>query len=507
MPQARNSRIPPSGTGGRAAVDKGPGSVPQKPYWPRKQANSGRRLHRRILAIVAAAGLLFGVLLLWLGVSSANAAPAALASFGVTPHNEDLRVNFQLTNSEGELVSAAGSGTIEFYDGLGNSLARQQISFTKEDFDDSSMTCSIRIPKATLDSESSVNRDQPFAAALTQAGPALSRGRAILTVAAHNSEATLGAVCEDIEFHSAEEAARISRKAYFDQDIQVLEEEINEQWPFAVRITDYAMIGDHGWAVAGRSGNEIIFYYYSEIYDWYLLETEDGGRNWDIAWGGDTAPLFTVDITGESTLEVTTPSEVFHANFQGEKAVYFVDPNLERAIREATGVTEGPIYPSDLEGLTSLSAVNQNVIDLTGLEHCTNLESLELQQNQIHDVSPLAGLTGLTTLRLSENQISDIEPLANLIGLEHLHLSGNGISDISPLADLPNLAVLMLLDNQIRDISALVDNPALGEGDSVGLTDNPLSKASLTTYLPDLRGRGVDVIWPVTAPSVETNPG
>jgi len=38
-----------------------------------------------------------------------------------------------------------------------------------------------------------------------------------------------------------------------------------------------------------------------------------------------------------------------------------------------------------------------------------------------------------------------------------------------------------------------MDNPGLGEGDYVSLGNNPLSSASISTYIPELRARGVKV--------------
>jgi Leucine-rich repeat (LRR) protein len=117
---------------------------------------------------------------------------------------------------------------------------------------------------------------------------------------------------------------------------------------------------------------------------------------------------------------MTEPSE--NHNVGKGEAITFPDPNLEAAIREATGKTTGPIYPSDL----------------------TKLTRLKLYGKQISDISPLANLTSLGTLYLDNNQIRDISPLANLTNLEDLRLAKNPISDISFLANLPNLRWLDL---------------------------------------------------------------
>ncbi|MFC1954189.1 leucine-rich repeat domain-containing protein, partial [Chloroflexota bacterium] len=194
--------------------------------------------------------------------------------------------------------------------------------------------------------------------------------------------------------------------------------------------------------------------------------------------------------------------------------VTFPDLNLEAAITEAIRKPRGSILPSDLEGLTSLSTENRNITDLTGLEYCinlthlylvanqisdisplaslTNLIWLSLEQNQISDISPLASLTNLTMLDLAGNQISDISPLASLTNLTRLYLGENRISDISPLASLTNLTELRLGRNQISDISPLASLPNLTMLD---LEQNPLNTKAVSVYIPQLRERGVSVVY------------
>ncbi|MAH39612.1 MAG: hypothetical protein CL873_03660, partial [Dehalococcoidales bacterium] len=67
------------------------------------------------------------------------------------------------------------------------------------------------------------------------------------------------------------------------------------------------------------------------------------------------------------------------------------------------------------------------------------------------------------------------------------------ISDISALAGLNDLQGLDLMDNNISDISALVENTGLSAGDTVNLSNNPLSAMSVNVYIPQLEERGVDV--------------
>ena len=227
-----------------------------------------------------------------------------------------------------------------------------------------------------------------------------------------------------------------------------------------------------------------------------------------------------------------------------DDVVNIPDPNLEEGIRKGIGKPVGDIYESHLLGLTVMYAWVGDITDLNGLEYCTNLESLHLSNNKISDISPISGLTNLKWLYLVDNQISDISPLSSLISLKvldfidnqigdisplssltslkalslinnrisdisplssltsltALSLINNQISDISPLSGLISLTTLYLIDNQISDIEPLVDNPGLSSGDYVYLNGNPLSTASIDTYIPQLTARGVTVEYNASTP-------
>jgi hypothetical protein len=187
-------------------------------------------------------------------------------------------------------------------------------------------------------------------------------------------------------------------------------------------------------------------------YDWgrvvNLVATPDDGYGF-LNWTGDVDDVANVN-DATTTITIARDCSVT-ANFEEGEAVTFIDPNLEAAIREAIDVPDRPIYPSDLARLTSLSASGKNISDLSGLEHCIDL----------------------THLDLSHNQISNLTPPANLI----------------------NLAYLQLDLNQIGNISYLVENDGFGGGDAIYLRGNPISFASINVYIPELRGRGVTVVY------------
>ena len=174
---------------------------------------------------------------------------------------------------------------------------------------------------------------------------------------------------------------------------------------------------------------------------------------------------------------------VFTYAEDAQESHWMPDPALREAVREKLGIpADQPLTQAYVqEHLTGLHVSDKGIVNLTGLEHATDLQSLGLARNKIQDLSPLSGLTGLGYLNLGKNQISDLRPLAALTRLEFLHLWGNQIKDISPLAGLVNLKNLNLSGNQIADISALaglanLENFDIRRNEAGVLTTIPLSK-------------------------------
>ena len=176
------------------------------------------------------------------------------------------------------------------------------------------------------------------------------------------------------------------------------------------------------------------------------------------------------------------------------QTVNIPDSNLRNAIeqilRKARGAT---ITVADMERLDAVYATSENIHNLTGLEHATNLTELRLTDNVISNISPLARLTNLTELDLADNSISNISPLAGLTNLTVLRLDDNSISDISPLSGLTRLSELYLKNNKISNLWPLVINRGLSSGDKVDVNGNPLSDISFDSYIPTLQSRAVTV--------------
>lgn len=101
--------------------------------------------------------------------------------------------------------------------------------------------------------------------------------------------------------------------------------------------------------------------------------------------------------------------------------VVIPDPELEEIIRKSIGKLQGDIYCSDLETITFIEAPHCSIRDITGLEYCTSLTTLDLSGNSISDLTPLLKNPGLGTS-------------------DHLFLAGNPLTTDSVEAFIPLLA-------------------------------------------------------------------
>ena len=140
--------------------------------------------------------------------------------------------------------------------------------------------------------------------------------------------------------------------------------------------------------------------------------------------------------------------------------------------------------------LAQLDLSGNTISDISALAELPSLKYLFLSGNSISDISALAGLTQLKSLRLYDNTISDISALAGLTQLVELHLSGNSVSDISALAGLTQMNTLGLISNSISDISALA---GLTQLETLYLTDNSVSDISALAGLTQLYQLYLDI--------------
>jgi len=168
--------------------------------------------------------------------------------------------------------------------------------------------------------------------------------------------------------------------------------------------------------------------------------------------------------------------------------------NLEYLSLEYNAIT-GIAALENMSKLKKLWMSEATINDLLPISKLDKLELLWFNRCNIENISCLKSLSNIKILKIAWNKVGDISSLSNMEDLEWVALEQNQITDISPLQNLSNLSYVRLWDNQITDIKPLVDNSGIGNGDIVGLDDNPLDEVSINEYIPVLQARGVLVTW------------
>lgn len=174
-------------------------------------------------------------------------------------------------------------------------------------------------------------------------------------------------------------------------------------------------------------------------------------------------------------------------------SVRFTDPRLEQALRAALVRPNGPLATDDLARLTELDARGAGIESLEGLQHCTGLVRLFLDDNAICDIGPLAGLANLAVLQLNRNRVADLGPLAGLAQLVIVGITGNPPADLTPLVGLDHLARFSMSLDGVCDVGPLVECQGLGRGDWIYFTGTPSAQQPLFEQVRAMRARGVTI--------------
>src|SRR5690348_18466266 len=90
----------------------------------------------------------------------------------------------------------------------------------------------------------------------------------------------------------------------------------------------------------------------------------------------------------------------------------FKDSSLEANVRNFIHGADPskPLTQDQLSHVYLVSASNQPIKDLAGLENCPNLNTIYLMGSQVSDLSPLSKLTNLEQLTISASKIKDLTP-------------------------------------------------------------------------------------------------
>lgn len=177
--------------------------------------------------------------------------------------------------------------------------------------------------------------------------------------------------------------------------------------------------------------------------------TDGNTDDFPVTWSNTIVPLTKVGTyTFKGKVEGSTQAATLTLKVSEDAKIDFPDLELKLAIGRKVGRSRHEaIYRSDVLDITSLSARNNGITDLTGLEYLTNLKTLDLKNNSLTKVPALIKLTHLQTLKLNDTDLKDITALKGLTSLTYLDISDNNITDFSVLRDFKNLTTLYLDDN------------------------------------------------------------
>lgn len=112
----------------------------------------------------------------------------------------------------------------------------------------------------------------------------------------------------------------------------------------------------------------------------------------------------------------------------------------------------------DLQYLRYLTITNNNSIRaLPKLSTCPRLFKVELYSNSVsYDITGLQNCDSLVTLNIRKDDLLNVNPLSKCINLEKLYLENTRLKDLSPLTQCPNLSKLTIInDNELADVSPL----------------------------------------------------
>jgi|GEM_PF-2201798 len=183
------------------------------------------------------------------------------------------------------------------------------------------------------------------------------------------------------------------------------------------------------------------------------VDAPDGGY----IEGAEYCLNVTEDMKAQDSKTLKNPLTLsFKIQNSNTNATTFKDKNLESAVRKQIGKQTGDLNQSDLDGITKLVAVDEDIKDLSGIENLTNLKEIFLGGNPITNIDPLGKLTKLDNVNLTGCQIENISPLVSNTNIQFLFLSSNNIVDITPLEKLTNIQYLSLDNNKVVDVSPLL---------------------------------------------------
>ena len=266
---------------------------------------------------------------------------------------------------------------------------------------------------------------------------------------------------------------------------------------------------EYDLTIASTAGGSVttpgegIFTYYEGTDVDLVAEAEEGYHF--VNWTGDVGTIS--DVSAATTIIIVAGDYSINANFE-EIALY----HLTVSSTEGGSVTapgEGTLTYEEgaMVNLVATPDAGYRFLNWTGdVDDIANVDDATTTITMNSDSSITANFEEGEAVTFADPNLEaaireaiDIPecPMypSDLKGLISFAASEKNIADLTGLEYCTNLTDLDLGYNQISDINPLVQNEGLGEGDAIYLQGNPLNWDSINAYIPELRGRGVTVVY------------
>lgn len=159
----------------------------------------------------------------------------------------------------------------------------------------------------------------------------------------------------------------------------------------------------------------------------------------------------------------TVDPELLHGLLSS--SVSFPDAQQERAVRQATGISEGEVEDTALQGITSLSFCGKTVLSspdgISYKDGKWTANGAPVAQGEIKDLSVIKTMYYLEELTAVYQRIDSAAPLRELPVLRRLDVSGNPLIDINLAEGFGSLETLNISHTRIRSLVSTAYPPSL----------------------------------------------
>ncbi len=186
------------------------------------------------------------------------------------------------------------------------------------------------------------------------------------------------------------------------------------------------------------------------------FSTLDGLRDLDLSGNANLSDFSGISSVSDSLTSLSVSNTAFASPEMLSEFTELCDLYLDGLGLNDLG------FASELIYLDTLSANDNNLTGLGGLENTTVLKEVYLNNNKLTSLSLLKNSAeSLTDISLDGNNISDLSDLSDCKNIKSFSANGNKLTDTSWAKNWSSLIELYLANNNIEDLSGLSETTSL----------------------------------------------